>query len=97
MPILFNRDDVIDQKKAHEYFNALLETGKRKGFYPYRLGTNSMESYLSALDDDYVSIMRTLKDAFDQDNLFACGRYIPRSGLESTVESTASRSLRAKL
>lgn len=97
VPILFNRDDIIDQKKAHEYFNALLETGKRKGFYPYRLGTNSMESYLSALDDDYVSIMRTLKDAFDQDNLFACGRYIPRSGLESAAESTASRSPRAKL
>lgn len=96
IPILFNRDDVIDQKKAHEYFNALLETGKRNGFYPYRLGTNSMQSYLSALDEDYVSIMRSLKDAFDADDLLATGRYIPGKEFAQRLKAASSSSIGAK-
>lgn len=77
IPILFNRDDLEDQTRAHEYFNALFIEGREKGFYPYRLGTNSMPQFLDDLDDDYKKLLFDLKKVFDPNNLFAPGRYVP--------------------
>lgn len=75
IPIIFNKDDPKDMERAHNYFNDLLESGHKKGFYPYRFGTNSMESYLSKLPSDTLSILESIKTAFDPENLYAQGRY----------------------
>ena len=79
IPILFNKDDELDQVRAHEYFNALLNEGKALGFFPYRLGTNSMPSFLNSIDNDYSEILTSLKEVFDKEGLYAAGRYVPLS------------------
>jgi hypothetical protein len=84
IPILFNRDDELDQSRAHEYFNALLNEGKALGFFPYRLGTNSMQSFLNGIDSDYSKILASLKNAFDEEGLYAAGRYVPPTKNDST-------------
>ena len=84
VPILFNRDDLKDQDRAHAYFNELLEQGKLKGFYPYRLGTNSMPSFLDDLDPEYKKILSDLKNHFDPENRFAKNRYCPSEDQNSS-------------
>ncbi len=76
IPILFNKEDMRDQKRAHEYFDTLLEEGFKKGFFPYRFGTNSMKSFTDKLDPDYAEILNKIKDSFDHQRLYAEGRYM---------------------
>ena len=75
VPIVFNKEDLEDQKRAHEYFDTLLEEGYQKGFYPYRFGTNSMRNFLEKLDPEYVRIVDSIKNTLDPQRLFAEGRY----------------------
>ena len=77
IPIVFNKEDIKDQERAHAYFDYLISEGFKKGFYPYRLGTNSMHHFQSKLGDDYLNILTNLKMVFDNKNLFSLGRYIP--------------------
>lgn len=75
VPIIFNKEDPKDLKRAHDYFNALLEEGYLEGFYPYRFGTHSMDNFLGKLDKEYISILDSIKKAFDPDQVYAKGRY----------------------
>lgn len=43
IPILFNKEDPIDQKRALDFYLYLLEHGKSLGFFPYRLNVVSQQ------------------------------------------------------
>jgi hypothetical protein len=91
IPILFNKNDLEDQKKAHNYFNTLLKEGADKGFFPYRLGTNSMDVFTDNLDSDYHQILNLIKNAVDSKRLFAEGRYVPK---EKNIEPVDNAKLK---
>lgn len=43
IPILFNKDDELDAKRAMDFYQYLLKTGRELGFYPYRLNVDSQK------------------------------------------------------
>jgi 4-cresol dehydrogenase (hydroxylating) len=43
IPILFNKEDELDTKKAMDYYKYLLEEGRKLGFYPYRLNVETQK------------------------------------------------------
>ena len=92
IPILFNKEDIKDQQRAHLYFDELLDEGYKRGFYPYRFGTNSMKHFLSKVNPEYMSIIDDIKSAFDPDKLYANGRYH-----QEVTEKKTSFSLKDKV
>lgn len=91
VPILFNKEDPVDQKRAHDYFHALLEEGYLEGFYPYRFGTHSMDNFIDKLDSEYISIIDSIKKAFDPNCIYSNGRY--HKSIETKTDQPAVKSL----
>jgi len=73
VPILFDKGNQVDIRRAHACYEELLEEGRKLGFVPYRLGIQSM----GLLSDESVQpkLLRQLKNAIDPDNIVAPGRY----------------------
>ncbi|EFC45302.1 hypothetical protein NAEGRDRAFT_48420 [Naegleria gruberi] len=73
IPILFDRSDPEQVKKAHQCFDELFEEGSKLGYVPYRLNVNAMRK---VSDRKAVpSILKSLKTAIDPNNIIAPGRY----------------------
>ncbi|MDD5580813.1 MAG: FAD-binding oxidoreductase [Methylobacter sp.] len=71
--ILFDRQDEREVANARDCYNELFETGRKKGFVPYRLGVQSMNELVrvQAVPD----VLKKIKKALDPNNIIAPGRY----------------------
>lgn len=76
--ISFDRTISGEDLKAKKCHDELLKRLIDKGYYPYRLGTQS-QSLLPCPDDDYCFLMEKIKKALDPNDILAPGRYDFRS------------------
>ncbi|WP_230969438.1 FAD-binding oxidoreductase [Nitrogeniibacter aestuarii] len=76
VPILFDRNDPSAQARAHECYWALQEQGRLQGFFPYRVGVDSMR-WLEERIPESMQLIGKLKVAIDPEGTLAPGRYAP--------------------
>ena len=72
--ISYDREIEGQDQRAMACFDELLNALVKEGFYPYRLGVNSMHSLPRPLDD-YPAFLKTIKTALDPNRILAPGRY----------------------
>ncbi|MGJ5676695.1 MAG: FAD-binding oxidoreductase [Nostochopsis sp.] len=76
--IMYDRDLPGEDERAMHCHDKTLQLLIQKGYLPYRLGIQSMNSLLPA-QDDYGKLISTLKRGLDPNNILAPGRYDFRS------------------
>jgi 4-cresol dehydrogenase (hydroxylating) len=76
--ISYDRDVAGEDENALSCHQRLIEELNREGYFPYRLGIQSMDQMQG--DSGYNSLLRTLKDSLDPNGILSPGRYEP-SGL----------------
>jgi 4-cresol dehydrogenase (hydroxylating) len=72
--ISYDREVKNEDKKAKDCHDELLNKLTAKGYFPYRLGVQSMYM-MSERDKDYDSFYKTIKEALDPKGILAPGRY----------------------
>jgi 4-cresol dehydrogenase (hydroxylating) len=72
--IMYDRDVPGEDQRAMRCHDHLFEMLQSEGVLPFRLGIQSMH-LLWQPDDDYPTIMQTLKQALDPSDILAPGRY----------------------
>jgi 4-cresol dehydrogenase (hydroxylating) len=72
--IAYDREVPGEDAKAMECSEKLLQALTETGYYPYRLGIQSME-VLTQGEDSYQDLLGKLKAALDPDRILAPGRY----------------------
>lgn len=77
VPILYNKLDKKELKKAQECYKSLLAHSLESGFHPYRLGIQSMPDQLPQRNLSYWSLVSQLKQVFDPEHIISPGRYCP--------------------
>ncbi len=73
VPLIFERDKV-EAQIATACYNELLESGRPLGFFPYRVGINTMGA-LAGFRDHARKFHNRLRDALDPAGILAPGRY----------------------
>lgn len=76
IPILFDRENQVEEFKAKKCHEELLTKEGAEGYYPYRLGIDIMNKVIDATAPCW-KLSQKLKLAIDPDQLIAPGRYIP--------------------
>lgn len=74
VPIIFRREDEEGLARATACYQSLLQEGRVSGFFPYRVGINTMPT-LASLQSDSLRFHTRLRQAVDPDNLLSPGRY----------------------
>ncbi|MCB9061046.1 MAG: FAD-dependent oxidoreductase [Halobacteriovoraceae bacterium] len=74
IPILFNKENHSDVKKAHHFYNCLITEGAKQEFFPYRFGLNSFKYFFERIEDNQLA--KEIKKAIDPDNRLSPGRYL---------------------
>jgi 4-cresol dehydrogenase (hydroxylating) flavoprotein subunit len=74
LPLLYDRDDAGEVRRAQECYRALLDGCREHGYVPYRLGLQSMREE-TARDDAFWEVVTNLKRALDPGGILAPGRY----------------------
>jgi 4-cresol dehydrogenase (hydroxylating) flavoprotein subunit len=74
LPLLYDKDDANEVRKAHECHRELMERCKERGYVPYRLGLQSMEAEMRRVDV-FWDVVTKLKGALDPEGILAPGRY----------------------
>lgn len=74
VPLLFDRNDPRAEAAAQTCYQELLMTGRTRGWFPYRIGVDSMPTFSALLSDSKVFHSRLRKD-LDPFDLMAPGRY----------------------
>lgn len=74
VPLLFDRDKPEAVAAAAACYQHLFEAGRTQGWFPYRLGINSMQKLVDLQTDSLIFQARLRKD-LDPYNLMAPGRY----------------------
>jgi 4-cresol dehydrogenase (hydroxylating) len=79
--ITYDRDVAGEDEKALACHEHLLRELNEKGYFPYRLGIQSMDQMQGKMQGmtGYNTLLRTLKDALDPNGILAPGRYEPRA------------------
>lgn len=72
--ITYDRQEPGEDARAIACHDELLQRLTDAGYYPYRLGVQSMGA-LPAAHDDYLEILRRIKAALDPNQVLAPGRY----------------------
>ena len=72
--IAYDRDVPGEDAHAMACYEELFKNLMAAGYYPYRLGIQSMDQ-LKGTDVQYKKMLQTLKQAFDPNNILAPGRY----------------------
>ncbi len=72
--MMFDRDVPGEDERAMSCHDHLLQLLIQAGHLPYRLGIQSMNS-LPPIEDNYGTLMRTLKQTLDPNDILAPGRY----------------------
>lgn len=73
--ISYDRDVPGEDRQAMQCYNHLLENLTQAGYYPYRLGIQSMHD-IGDEQASYNSLLRKIKNTFDPNQVLAPGRYI---------------------
>jgi 4-cresol dehydrogenase (hydroxylating) len=81
--IAYDRSILGEDEKAMACHDELLQTLTAEGYFPYRLGIQSMDK-LPPMEASSHRLLSTLKAALDPNNILSPGRYIPNQ-LEDTV------------
>jgi FAD/FMN-containing dehydrogenase len=79
VPLLFDRQDPQAAAAASASLEHLIETGRRLGFYPYRLHVQSQAAHL-ARQSASAELVARLRRGLDAADVLAPGRYAPRYG-----------------
>jgi hypothetical protein len=74
VPLLFDRDQAIAVASAQTCYNELLEAGRTRGWFPYRVGIDNMR-LLASLQSDSGAFHARLRKGLDPHDLMAPGRY----------------------
>lgn len=74
VPILFDRNNPAAIKAAMACYEQLLNEGKALGFFPYRLGVDTMKAFTGA-QAEAVDFHAKLRSRIDPASLIAPGRY----------------------
>jgi len=76
VPLLFDRDNEVQARRANACFEALFSAGQKLGFVPYRLGVQSM-GRVAGVASPFWDLVGTIKTALDPHHIIAPGRYSP--------------------
>lgn len=76
VPLLFDRASAVATANAQACYEALMNGGRDRGFFPYRVGVHSMR-WLADCAPDQAGLGARLKAALDPQGILAPGRYIP--------------------
>ena len=68
----------------------MLNAGAEQGFFPYRLGAQSMDWLMSKGQKDYWPVVSKLKQAIDPRGIVSPGRYAPIIRDEETRSSATN-------
>jgi 4-cresol dehydrogenase (hydroxylating) len=79
VPLLFDRKDPEQVRRAHDCYDALFEAGQQQGFLPYRLHIGAMGK-LQNNDIPSVALMHTIRQAIDPHDTIAPQRYGMKAG-----------------
>ena len=74
VPLLFDRRSPAAVERAQACYMDLLETGRQRGFMPYRVHVDAMR-WLTSHPSGHWDLVDRLKAALDPQNLFEPGRY----------------------
>ncbi|MFH1314758.1 MAG: FAD-binding oxidoreductase [Candidatus Eisenbacteria bacterium] len=77
VPLLFDREDPDETRRAKACYRALFETGRQQGFVPYRVGIDHMHLITQA-GTTYWDLVSKIKRVIDPDSIIAPGRYCLR-------------------
>jgi 4-cresol dehydrogenase (hydroxylating) len=76
VPLLFDRRDADEARRARSCYNALFEAGKREGFIPYRAAIHAMDHVIRR-GTPFWDMVAAIKSAVDPEEIIAPGRYAP--------------------
>lgn len=74
LPLLYDKDDVSEVRKAQECYLELVENCRQHGYVAYRLGLQSMQEETTQ-NDAFWNVVKKLKSALDPQGILAPGRY----------------------
>jgi len=88
--ITYDREIEGEDERAMGTYAELSERCRKAGYYPYRLGIQSMEE--CAKEGTYAAVLGQLKGALDPNGVLAPGRYAPalKAGVETRNRSYAT-------
>lgn len=72
--ISYDRDVAGEDERAMQCYKTLLQQLTQAGYYPYRLGIQSMND-LTLQESSYKSLLSNLKNTLDPNQILAPGRY----------------------
>ena len=75
IPLLFDRKNPEDIARAKACYRHLVKVGLENGWPPYRLGVDFMDLIACPADSPSAQVQRQLKNALDENNVIASGRY----------------------
>jgi 4-cresol dehydrogenase (hydroxylating) len=76
LPVLYDRSRPEEAEKAQACYQELLNVSRAAGYFPYRLGVQSMAGEM-ATGDVFWNVVQRLKQALDPNGILAPGRYAP--------------------
>lgn len=74
--IVYDRDTAGEDEHALKCYEELVLETNRMGYYPYRLGIQSMNHFAKMRKDQ--NFWKKLKELWDPDDILSPGRYIPQ-------------------
>lgn len=74
VPLIFDQDEPGAAARTQDCYQELLDSGRQRGWFPYRVGINSMPG-LMALQKDARAFHDRLRRDLDPHDLMAPGRY----------------------
>ena len=74
VPLVFDRGQPAAVAAAEACYEELFETGRAKGWFPYRVGINTMEK-LASLQSDSSAFQARLRKDLDPGDILSPGRY----------------------
>ncbi|RJQ35263.1 FAD-binding oxidoreductase [Candidatus Parcubacteria bacterium] len=74
LPILFDKNDPEETRRAHACYRELFVKCKEKGIYVYRAPTSAMDMVVD-MDHPFWQTAEKIKKALDPDNIMSPGRY----------------------
>ena len=74
VPLVFDRSNPKAVAAAAECYKELFETGRARGWFPYRVGVNTMQTLMS-LQSDSITFQARIRKDLDPHDIMAPGRY----------------------
>ena len=90
--ITYDRDAAGQDAQAMGCYDELVSRCNGEGYYPYRLGIQSMAR--TAQPDAYSNLIKTLKETLDPNGILAPGRYDEQAAADSLADRRATPTFR---